>query len=107
MFELNDSFDVISNCGKKTAFNIGIRSMSPNLIVCDELVDDDVIYLNEVAVSGVKVFASVHADSLNNAIAKLNLNKYNDIFERFVLLSDKNGVGTIEGVYDNKQNKLL
>ena len=107
MFELNDTFDVITNCSKKSAFITGIRSMSPNLIVCDELVNDDVFYLNEVIQSGVKVFASVHADNLNNAIIKLNLKSFNEIFDRFVVLSDARGVGTIEGIYDNQQNKLL
>jgi len=107
IFELNESYDVISNCLKKTAFITGIRSMSPDLVVCDELVEDDVVCLNTVVESGVKVFATVHADNLKNAILKLNLNKFSNLFERFVLLSDKKGVGTIEGVYDKDQNKLL
>jgi len=97
-FNLGESSDVITNCDKKYAFTYAIRSMSPDVIVTDELVSNyDFEAVRFASNSGVKVIASIHASCINEV-----KNKYDiaDIFDRYVVLSGRNGPGTIEAVYE-------
>jgi len=63
--------DVFLYCDKRYAFEVGVRTMSPDWIVCDELAESDVALIPNVAASGVKLAASVHAETLENLSAKL------------------------------------
>lgn len=105
LFELNGNCDVLTNCPKKYAIEWGIRSLAPDVIVCDELFIGDMATVATAIESGIKFFASVHADSIENAVKKLDLND-KKLFERYVLLNNENGVGTIEGTYDEKFFRL-
>ncbi|MGN0960861.1 MAG: ATPase, T2SS/T4P/T4SS family [Christensenellales bacterium] len=101
--------DVYKNCTKGFAFNNGIRSMKPDVIVTDEInINKDALDIENALTSGVKVIASIHASSINDLKNKSGfkeiLNK--GLFERFVVLSKDNGVGTIAGVY-NQNLKLI
>ncbi len=95
--------DKISFARKKIGFENGIRSLSPNLIVTDELGQSEDVDAVLYAVNcGVSVLASVHCDSIENLANKPFFEKFiqDKIFKRFVLLSLRNGPGTIEGVYN-------
>lgn len=97
--------DVISGSSKKFAFSNGIRSMKPNVIVTDEIdLSRDIDDIKNALTSGVKVLASIHANSVfdlkkKNAFSDI---LYNNLFDRYIVLSNADGVGTIEGVYDEK-----
>jgi len=101
--------DVYSNCTKKFAFNNGIRSMKPDVIVTDEInIERDLYDIENALTSGVKVFASIHAGSVQELKQK---NGFKDLvekglFERFVVLSKNNGLGTIEGIF-NENLRLI
>lgn len=105
-FDLNNSFDTIFNCDKRSAIEWGIRSMSPELIVCDEIFFEDMQTLEIAVKSGVKIFATTHSDNLENTFEKLKL-EFNNIFELFILLTDKNGPGTISGLFEKTKKKIL
>jgi len=95
--------DVYKNCTKTFAFNNGIRSMKPDVIITDEInLDTDIETIENAITSGVKVVATIHASSINdlkNKKAFTNIiNK--QLFDRYVVLGFSNGVGTIEGVYN-------
>ena len=95
--------DKISFARKKVGFENGIRALSPNLIVTDELGQEEDAKAIEYAVNcGVNILASVHCDSIENLAFKPFFDKIlqNKIFKRYVLLSLRNGPGTIEGVYN-------
>ena len=79
--------------------------MAPDVIVCDELFVGDMTAVATAIESGIKFFASVHADSIENTVKKLGLND-KKLFERYVLLNDEKGVGTIEGTYDEEFFRL-
>lgn len=99
------NIDVISNSTKKYAFNNGIRSMKPSLIVTDEIdIDRDIFDIKNAITSGVSVIASIHAKSVFDLREKSPLfNSFTyPLFDRYIVLSSENGVGTIEGVYDEK-----
>lgn len=95
--------DVLLNCKKDFGFSCGIRSMRPDVIVCDELKGkDDTQSIYEALSCGVCVVATVHADSIEEIAFKEG---FKDIFsckafKRFVLLSDVPQVGTIKNIYD-------
>lgn len=95
--------DKISFARKNIGFENGIRALSPNLIVTDELGQkEDVDALMYAVNCGVSILASVHSDSMESLERKPYFEKLmqEKIFKRFVLLSMRNGPGTLEGIYD-------
>lgn len=95
--------DVYTNSSKKFAFNNGIRSMKPNIIVTDEInIDKDLDDIENALTSGVKVIATIHASSINDLKNKSAFKNIlsKGLFDRYILLSNSNGVGTIEGIYN-------
>lgn len=103
------NIDVYSNCTKKFAFNNGIRSMKPDVIVTDEInIERDISDIENALTSGVKVFASIHASSISELKQKNNFKEFlsKQLFDRYIVLSKQNGLGTIEGVY-NQNFKLI
>ncbi len=104
ILQTGDYSDVISGCNKYFAFNEALKTMSPAVIVTDEIsTEDDISSIKETIKSGVKVIATAHAGSIED----LKYKKYFDsiikdkYFERIIVLSTRNGVGTIEGVFDD------
>lgn len=107
---LGDFCDVVCFLKKKEAFLYGIRALNPNLILTDELGGQDdydalVIALN----SGVNVIATIHAKTLKEVQQKeeFKLLLEKKYFKRYVLLSSTNGPGTVEGIFDEKFNRIL
>ena len=102
--------DKISFAKKSIGFENGIRSLSPNIIVTDELGQKEDIDAIQYAVnSGVKIFASIHSDCLENLSKKPFFKPILDdkVFQRYVLLSMRNGPGTIEGVYNENFSRVV
>lgn len=102
--------DVLSGIDKAYGFESGIRSMGPQIIFTDELANyADVKAIEYASGCGVKVVASAHGFGVEQLKQKSYFNKLLDlnIFERFVVLSVKNGAGTYEGIYDSNFNNLL
>lgn len=95
--------DVISGAKKKYAFDNALKTMSPSVIITDEISEDaDIESIKQAIKSGVKVIATAHASDLN----ELKTKKYFEqvikekYFDRIVVLSSRCGVGTIDGVFD-------
>lgn len=108
-FNLGKNVDVFQAGNKNFAFYNSIKVMNPNVIVTDELVTSKDIEGVEFAIgSGVNVIASVHSKSIDELKNKPSLEKIfkNKLFDRFIVLSKRNGVGTIEGVFDENQFAL-
>lgn len=59
-FSLGAYCDIISNCPKSTAAEIAIRSMSPDVIIFDEISFNDCEIMQKVANSGVTIIATFH-----------------------------------------------
>lgn len=95
--------DIISGSNKGYALECGVRSMSPDILVTDELANsNDISSILDIANSGVKLLCSVHAKNIEELRAKSQFKQLLDqrIFKRFVVLSKSRGPGTIEGVFD-------
>ena len=96
-------FDKIAFSTKKVGFENGIRSLSPDLIVTDEIgQEEDIDAIIYAITSGISVLATTHADSMETFLKKPLFQKVikEKIFKRYVLLSKRNGPGTFEGVYN-------
>ena len=101
--------DVILYSTKKSGFEVGIRSLAPNLIVTDELGNEEDLKAIEYAVNcGVNVMATTHADSLVTLKKKVGFEKIlkDKVFSRYVILSLREGPGTLEGVYNENFERL-
>ena len=81
--------DVYSLCGKAKAMEMALRASSPELLVCDEIGgSDDTKALMQSMLAGVKVVATVHADSPEQLKRqkKMTLLLENRVFEKAVFL---------------------
>lgn len=102
--------DVLLYSTKKMGFENGIRSMSPNIIVTDEIANkedcDGLLYASNC---GINLIATTHAKDISDLKEKNIFNEIirKKIFKRFVVLSRKNGAGTIEGVFDENLVRIL
>ncbi len=52
--------DILKRCSKSYAFDVGVRAMSPQYIVCDELSENDIVSVKNCLTSGVNLICSAH-----------------------------------------------
>lgn len=94
--------DILDNCLKKDGMIMSIRSLSPEILICDEIgTEGDIEALNMAFNSGVNIIVTIHGYSIED-IYKRRVFKdllENSILDRIVILSNRNGPGTIENVY--------
>ena len=64
--------------------------------------------LKSVVGAGVKFVATTHSKDLEDLHSKFAFREVlkEKIFDRFVVLSERKGAGTIEGVWDSQENCL-
>ncbi|MBR4270073.1 MAG: hypothetical protein IKQ31_00110 [Clostridia bacterium] len=101
--------DVYSGVSKEWGIINGIRTLAPDVIMLDEIITKSDCAALEYAIGcGVSVIATVHSLGWNELFDKPLLKNVmnSQIFDRIVVLSKRNGVGTIEGVL-NGDGKLL
>ena len=102
--------DVLDACPKAEGMMMLIRSMSPQVIITDEVGRlADVEAIEEGVNSGVKIIASVHGSKMEDLEKRPSLLRLleNGIFERFVFLERKNGTGKIEKILDEKGKLII
>ena len=101
--------DVYTNSTKKFAFNNGIRSMKPDVIITDEInIDKDLEDIENALTCGVKIIASIHAKDVNDLRNKKQFKELlaKKMFDRFIILSRDNGIGTVDGVFNENLNLI-
>lgn len=107
---LGNYADIISFASKKNGFENGIRSLSPNIIVTDEISEwEDIEAVRYASNCGVSILASTHCDNIENFARKPAFKELIDekIFERYIILSMREGPGTLEGIYDENLSKIM
>lgn len=95
--------DVVTGGTKEYGFINGIRSMSPDIICTDELGNkSDYEAVERATTCGIKLLASIHASNVFELKEKSDFKDIltKKIFKRFIVLSNRKGKGTIEGVFD-------
>ncbi len=91
------NIDILKFTNKEYALSVGLRSMSPEIIITDELYTvSDWQFAKRASNSGVKIIASVHAEKIQDLIFKDCFIK--DVFDRYVLLESKSQPGVLDKV---------
>lgn len=109
-FNLGANVDLMQGANKKFAFYEAIKVMNPSVIITDEIISkEDVDGIKFAICSGVQVIATVHADNIETLKSKPYINECinEKMFNRIVVLSKRNGVGTIEGIFNENLNALF
>lgn len=102
--------DILDNCPKSEGIIMAIRSMGPQVIICDEIgtyrdMESIVAALN----SGVNVITTIHGFSEEDLYKRPVFKDVieNKVFKRAVILSNRRGIGTVEYIYDFTKGKIL
>lgn len=98
--------DVISGFPKSTAVLNAIRSMSPDIIICDEIGDlRDVDAVKAGLNSGVYFAVSVHAESYDDIVRKVQIKELlrTGCFDRIILLDSGSKPCQIKEIYNARK----
>ena len=96
---------VMEECGKNKGIMMLLRSMSPDVIITDEIGnDEDETAIKTLINAGVKIICTAHGYDENDLLRRSVFKKLidNKIFERIIILSKSKGVGTVEKLIDNR-----
>ena len=94
--------DVLDNVTKALGMTMLIRSMSPKVIVADEIGNkNEVDPIMQAVCSGIKGIFTAHGASIEDIKLNPTIRELidNGVFERIIFLSDKKEKGEIEKVY--------
>lgn len=102
--------DILDSCLKSQGIMMAIRSMSPDVVVCDEIgtykdMDSILFALN----SGVNLITTIHGYGIEDLYKRPVFKEIveNQVFKRAIVLSSNNGAGTVEYIYDFKSKSII
>ena len=96
--------DVLDSCPKTLGIPMVIRSMSPEVVITDEIgTVKDIDIIEFAAISGVKVIASAHGNSVAELKKKDNFRKMLKYFDLFITLNSVGGTGNIHEILRRNQ----
>ena len=101
--------DVLEGCPKAVGMQMVLRSMGPDVIAVDELGNpEDMQAVQDVLRCGVKLIATAHGSDWGEIYRRPYLERLvaQEVFERYIILSSRNGAGTMEAVLD-RQGKMI
>lgn len=100
-----ENIDKITYSNKEYAFNFAIRSLSPSIIMTDELSgENDWKCAFNALNSGIKIIASCHSDNMDNLLNKKFF--IDRIFERYIILKQGAKFGEIDSIFDKEHLPL-
>ncbi|UQD52705.1 stage III sporulation protein AA [Bacillus methanolicus] len=101
--------DVLDACPKAEGMMMMIRSMSPDVLVVDEIGrEEDALAIMEAVNAGIKLIMTTHGSSLLEIRKRPSLKKILEqrIFQRFIELSRKDGPGTVTYIKDGSGEQI-
>lgn len=107
--DLGKRTDILDCCPKAYGMLMLIRSMSPVVIAVDEIGSrEDIEAIEYVINAGCTILATVHGNSIEDIRNKPVLRRLVEerIFERYVVLNNKGGIGHIERIFDAQGNRM-
>ncbi len=102
--------DVLSYCMKREGFFMGIRALSPKVIISDELGSkDDFEILQYALKSGVNIIATAHGFSLEDIKKNLYMKSIidNNFFDRAIILKNGKKPCVVKEVFDFERNRVI
>jgi stage III sporulation protein AA len=100
--------DVYDGCVKSEGIFMAIRSLSPDVIICDELGSQkEIEAVVQAFNSGVSLITTIHGSGIQDLYIRPVFKELidNNILERVVILSNKNGIGTIEKIININESE--
>lgn len=97
--------DVLDGCPKAEGMMLLIRSMSPHVIIVDEIGRaEDVVALEEALHAGIAIITTVHGTDIKDLTKRPTFTRIlsQQMFQRYIILSRRQGVGTIEKILDEE-----
>jgi stage III sporulation protein AA len=107
--DLGPRADVLDACPKAEGMQMMIRSMSPQVLITDEIGrPEDGEALLEAIHAGVAVITTAHGFGLDEVRRRPVLRQLYELgaFSRYIVLSRRRGPCTVEGVYDRTGERL-
>ncbi len=90
---------VMTSCPKDIGINILTRTMSPDVLITDEIGSEkDAAAIRKALQSGVSVITTIHSFDEKSFFVSQYGKSIKDLFDLFIVLSRKNGPGTIEKI---------
>lgn len=108
--DLGPRVDVLDACPKANGLLMLIRSMAPEVVATDELGRaEDAAAVREAIYAGVSVIATAHSRTISDLRERPYIGELvqQKMFDRYVILSNRLGPGTIEQIYDSRQEKVV
>jgi stage III sporulation protein AA len=102
--------DVLDSCPKAEGMMMMIRSMSPDVLIVDEIGrTEDALAIMEAVHAGIKLIMTTHGNSLEDLIKRPTLKPLVElgIFNRFIELSRSAGPGTVACIRDESGQRIL
>ncbi|MEH7305604.1 stage III sporulation protein AA [Neobacillus drentensis] len=104
-----DRLDVLDACPKAEGMMMMIRSMSPEILVVDEIGrKEDSEAIQEAVHAGITLMMTTHGTSIEEVKNRPSLRNILDqkIFQRFIVLSRTSGPGTITHILDANGSEM-
>lgn len=99
-FDLGFSTDVLEGASKAEGMLMMLRSMSPQVIITDEIGKaEDIAAIEKIVNSGVGVITTVHAANCAQLLKRRDLRELCRYFDVMLTLSKRRGAGTLEEIY--------
>ncbi|AIM15568.1 MULTISPECIES: stage III sporulation protein AA [Neobacillus] len=101
--------DVLDACPKAEGMMMMIRSMSPEVLVVDEIGrKEDAVAIQEAIHAGIKLIMTTHGTSLEEIKNRPSLKEIlqQKVFHRFIILSRKDGPGTVTQILNEDGKEL-
>lgn len=99
-FNLGPCVDVLKGFPKNAGFDTAIRTLSPEIIICDELSDKDLNSINQCVFCGVPIIASMHGNY--NSFMEREICRdliYSGAFKTIVFLKGRINPTEIDKIY--------
>lgn len=96
-FDLGFSTDVLEGVDKADGMLMVLRSMSPDVIVTDEIgKQSDIDAIERITNSGAAVIATIHGRNIDMIKRRDDLKRMLKFFDLIITLSKRKGIGTVE-----------
>lgn len=83
-YDIGEMTDVTELCPKSVGIELMLRSMSPEVIITDEICDKDIDSVKKTLSCGVSVIATAHGDDVKETVKRL---KMGDVINDFTIIT--------------------
>jgi stage III sporulation protein AA len=107
--DLGERTDVMCGCGKAEGMMLLLRTMAPDIIAVDEIgTRADIEGIRRALSCGVDIICTLHALGIEDLLKKPDISELAEqgLFNRYIVLSDRLGAGTVENIYDGEMNVI-